>query len=52
VTASDVVAVPAQGLTAGSFADLVRILRSGDAYVNVHTTNFPGGEIRAQISED
>jgi CHRD domain-containing protein len=49
VTGADVVGVPAQGITAGSFADLVRILRSGDAYVNVHTANFPGGEIRAQI---
>src|SRR5438552_9297375 len=37
-----------QGVTAGSFADLVRILRSGDGYVNVHTTKFDG-EIRAQI---
>ncbi len=50
ITAADVAAVPAQGITAGSFADLVRILRSGDAYVNVHTANFPGGEIRAQVS--
>jgi len=50
VTGADVVAVPAQGISAGSFADLVRILRSGDAYVNVHTANFPGGEIRAQVS--
>jgi hypothetical protein len=50
ITAADVVGVPAQGITAGSFADLVRILRSGDAYVNVHTANFPAGEIRAQLS--
>jgi CHRD domain-containing protein len=52
VTAADVLGVPAQGVTAGSFADLLRILRSGDAYVNVHTTNFPGGEIRGQISQE
>ena len=50
IIGADVVGVPAQGVTAGSFADLVRILRSGDAYVNVHTVNFPAGEIRAQIS--
>ena len=24
-------------------------VRSGDAYVNVHTVNFKGGEIRGQI---
>ncbi len=49
ITAADVVGVPAQGVTAGSFADLVRILQSGDAYVNVHTAAFPAGEIRSQL---
>ncbi len=43
--------VPAQGVTAETFADLVRILQRGDGYVNVHTANFPDGEIRAQISQ-
>ena len=46
-------AVP--GLT--TFADLLRILRSDSAYVNVHSTTagsnppdgFPGGEIRGQL---
>jgi CHRD domain-containing protein len=52
ITASDVLAVPAQGITGGSFADLLRILRSGDAYVNVHTSNHPGGEIRGQVSSE
>lgn len=52
ITAADVVAVPAQGVTGGSFSDLLRILQSGDAYVNVHTTNFPAGEIRGQLKGD
>ncbi|HEV2035358.1 MAG TPA: CHRD domain-containing protein [Candidatus Dormibacteraeota bacterium] len=39
-----------QNVHAGDFAGAVRILRSGDAYVNVHTTNFPGGEIRGQVT--
>jgi CHRD domain len=30
-------------------ADLVREITSGDAYVNVHTTGHPAGEIRGQI---
>ncbi|HEV2029336.1 MAG TPA: CHRD domain-containing protein [Candidatus Dormibacteraeota bacterium] len=38
-----------QNLKAGDFTGAVRILQSGDAYINVHTTNFPGGEIRGQV---
>src|SRR5262245_49561100 len=37
ITGADVVGVPAQGITAGSFSDLLRILKAGDGYVNVHT---------------
>jgi len=29
--------------------DVVNAMRSGNAYCNVHTTTFPGGEIRGQI---
>jgi hypothetical protein len=32
-----------------NFAELVEKIRSGDAYVNVHTLANPGGEIRGQI---
>ncbi len=49
VTAADFVAVPAQNVPAGSFDAAMRILRSGDAYANVHTANFPAGEIRGQV---
>ena len=31
------------------FADLVTLIRDGNAYVNVHTMAFPAGEIRGQI---
>jgi hypothetical protein len=41
-----------QNLNPGDFAGAIRILQSGDAYVNVHTTNFPGGEIRGQLKTD
>jgi hypothetical protein len=41
---------PASDLQGGiSLADLVSNIRSGNAYVNVHTTTFPGGEIRGQL---
>jgi hypothetical protein len=33
-----------------TFDDLLNAMRSGNAYVNVHTTVYPGGEIRGQVS--
>jgi len=51
--AADVTAGAAsQGLAAGEFAELIRALRSGAMYANVHTVNRPGGEIRGQIKVD
>jgi hypothetical protein len=38
-----------QGLDTGEFAELVRAIRAGATYVNVHSTRWPGGEIRSQI---
>ena len=32
-----------------NFAEMIERLRSGDAYTNVHTVTFPGGEIRGEI---
>jgi len=52
ITAADVLAVPEQGITGGDFSDLLRILKSGNAYVNVHTVNHLGGEIRGQVKVD
>jgi hypothetical protein len=49
VTAADVQTVAAQGIAAGDFAELVRAMRAGLTYVNVHTGLFPSGEIRGQI---
>jgi hypothetical protein len=44
--------VTGQGIAAGEFAELIRAIRKGDAYANVHSTKFPGGEIRGQIHVD
>jgi hypothetical protein len=50
ITAADIVPTnPDQGISAGDWAGAVRIIMAGAAYVNVHTSNFPGGEIRGQI---
>lgn len=39
----------AQGLAAGEFDELVRAIKAGATYVNVHSTGRPGGEVRAQL---
>jgi hypothetical protein len=49
LTSMDVMAIADQGVKAGNFDELLIALRFHVAYVNVHTTNFPSGEIRGQI---
>ena len=39
----------ASDVTGISFADLVAGMRAGTVYGNVHTSAFPGGEIRGQV---
>ncbi len=39
----------AQGIAAGEFDELVRAIRAGATYANVHSTLFPPGEIRGHI---
>jgi hypothetical protein len=45
----DVIGPGAQGITAGEFDELVAAIRAGLGYANVHSSMFPGGEIRAQL---
>jgi len=49
VPASDIVGPTAQGIEAGNLSELVAAMRAGHAYANVHSSKWPGGEIRAQI---
>ena len=49
LTAADVVGPTGQGIAAGQFDEVVAALRAEAAYGNVHTTKFPGGEIRGQV---
>jgi len=48
-TAANVIGPAAQGIAPGEFAEIIAAIRAGFAYVNVHSTQFPGGEIRAQF---
>jgi hypothetical protein len=49
LTAADVVGPAAQGIAPGEFDELVRAIRAGKTYVNVHTSKYTGGEVRSQI---
>jgi hypothetical protein len=49
ITAGDVVGPAGQGIAAGEFSELLKAIRHGVAYVNVHSTTYPGGEIRGQL---
>lgn len=44
-----VVGPTAQGIAPGEFAEIVKAIRSGITYANVHSTDRPAGEIRAQL---
>ena len=39
-----------QGLNTGEIDELIKAIRAGATYVNVHSTTWPGGEIRSQIN--
>jgi hypothetical protein len=51
VTQAHVVGPAGQGITAGQFDELLRAIRAGKTYANVHSTTFGGGEIRAQLND-
>ena len=54
LTAANVIPLPAQGIDAGAtgFAEMLKAIRASAAYVNVHTTLHPGGEIRGRLGHD
>jgi hypothetical protein len=49
ITPDQVLTATGQGIGAGGFDEVVRAIRAGAAYANVHSTTFGPGEIRGQI---
>lgn len=38
-----------QGINTGELAELIAAMRAGVTYANVHSTTWPGGEVRSQL---
>lgn len=51
IDAADVIGPATQGIAAGEFSELVRAIRAGYTYANVHSARFTSGEIRGQIGD-
>jgi hypothetical protein len=49
IVAADVVGPAAQGIAAGEFGELLRAMRKGMTYANVHSDKHGPGEIRGNI---
>jgi hypothetical protein len=47
----DVVGPTGQGIDAGQFDELLDAIDAGVTYANVHSSRFPGGEIRGQLDD-
>jgi hypothetical protein len=55
LTPANIIARPAQGIdgaTAEDFVEIMRLMRLGEVYANVHTTKYIGGEVRGQVRRD
>lgn len=48
-TPASVVGPAGQNVAPGNFAAVISALNSNTAYANIHTTQFPAGEIRGQV---
>jgi hypothetical protein len=52
IVAADVIGPTDKGIQVGEFAELLRAMRNGATYVNVHSQAWPSGEIRGNIRPD
>jgi hypothetical protein len=51
-TAADVIGPTGQGIAATEFDELIRAIKRGATYANVHSDKFPGRGIRGQLKGD
>ena len=49
ITPAQVLTAVGQGIDTGEFDEVVRAIRAGRIYANVHSTTFAPGEIRGQV---
>jgi len=49
ISSTNVIGPASQGVSPGEFSALIRAIRDGNTYANVHTATSPGGEIRSQL---
>ena len=49
IRAANIVAAGTQGISTGDFTKVLDAIRDGNSYVNIHTTQSPGGEARGQL---
>ena len=49
IQAAEVIGPAGQGISALEFDEVVKAIRAGKAYVNVHSSKIPSGELRGQL---
>jgi hypothetical protein len=49
IEADDVIGPEVQGIGSGELAELIRAIKGGVTYANVHSSKFPSGEMRSQL---